>query len=125
MTLGGGVSEKRLRWLGSSRKDLKQFPPDVQDEIGYALWLAQIGDKHPDAKPLTGFRGASVLEIVDDHDSDTYRVVYTVQFARAIYVLHAFKKKAKRGIATPREDIDLINQRLKEAQRLEAQGGRS
>jgi phage-related protein len=65
------VTGKRLRWLGSSRKDLKQFPPDVQDEMGFALWLAQTGDKHPDANPLTGFGGASVLEIVDDHDSDT------------------------------------------------------
>jgi phage-related protein len=117
------VSDKRLRRLGSSRKDLKQFPAEAQDEIGYALWRAQIGDKHPDAKPLTGFRGASVLEIVDDRHSDTYRVVYTVQFERTIYVLHAFKKKARHGIATPREDIDLINRRLKEAQRLETEGG--
>jgi phage-related protein len=105
---------KPVRWIGRSRDDLRSFPRDVQ-RVGGALWDAQIGRKAPFAKPLKGFGGASVLEIVDDFDGDTYRAVYTVRFARVVYVLHAFQKKSKRGIATPRAELDLIAQRLKRA----------
>ena len=108
-----------LEWIASSREDLKEFPGDVQDVIGFALYLAQIGDKHPDAKPLRGdpaFKGAGVLEVVDDHDGDTYRAVYTVRFAGVIYVLHAFQKKSRKGIETPKHEIDVIKARLKVAE---------
>ncbi len=83
--------------------------------MGQALDDAQHGEKHPGARPLKGFGGAGVLEIVEDDDGDTYRAVYTVKFAGAIYVLHAFQKKAKRGRATPKKDIDLVKRRLKTA----------
>ena len=106
---------KPVHWIGSSGKDLRAMPEEVQDDIGYALYLAQMGDKHADAKPLTGFKGAGVLEIVENHDGDTYRAVYTLRFANAIYVLHAFQKKSKRGIATPQADLDLIKRRLQQA----------
>jgi phage-related protein len=98
-----------------ARDDLKAFPGDVVREIGHALYVAQIGGKHPSAKPLTGdkeFKGAGVLEIVEDHEGSAYRAVYTVKFAGAIYVLHAFQKKSKRGIATPKSDFELIKRRL-------------
>ncbi|MDP6622372.1 MAG: type II toxin-antitoxin system RelE/ParE family toxin [Alphaproteobacteria bacterium] len=85
--------------------------------MGYALHFAQHGDKHPAAKPLKGFAGASVIEIVEDHDGDTYRATYAVKFAEAIYVLHAFQKKAKKGIATPKREIDLVKSRLKLAEK--------
>src|SRR5690349_21315138 len=104
---------KTLIWVGSSRRNLKTFPDDVKDVIGYALYQAQIGGKASSAKPLTGFGGASVVEIVHDHQSDTYRAVYTVKFADVLYVLHAFQKKSKKGIATPKADIDLIHRRLR------------
>jgi phage-related protein len=106
---------KPVRWIGSSLKDLKRFPKDVQHRVGGALWDAQIGLKAPFAKPLKGFGGAGVLEIVDDHDGNTYRAVYTVRFAKAVYVLHALQKKSKRGIATPRAELDMIDERLKRA----------
>ncbi|MBI3675123.1 MAG: type II toxin-antitoxin system RelE/ParE family toxin [Proteobacteria bacterium] len=106
---------KPVRWIGSSRDDLKSFPKDVQRRIGGALWDAQLGVKAPFAKPLKGFGGASVLEIVDDFDGDTYRAVYTVRFWHAVYVLHAFQKKSKHGIATPKRELNLIEQRLKRA----------
>ena len=106
---------KPVHWIGSSGKDLRAMPEEVQDDIGYALYLAQMGDKHADAKPLTGFKGAGVLEIVENHDGDTYRAVYTLRFANAIYVLHAFQKKSKRGIATPQADMDLIRRRMQQA----------
>ena len=109
---------KPLVWIGSSRKDLKTFPEEVQDVFGYALHVAQMGGKHPDAKPLKGFGGAGTLEIVDDHQGDTYRAVYTVKLRGIVYVLHAFQKKSTTGIATRKEDIDLIKQRLKQAQEL-------
>jgi phage-related protein len=105
-------------WVGSSLKDLKEFPTDVQDVMGYGLYLAQRGDKHADAKPLRGFGGASVLEIVDDYDGDTYRAVYTVRFAEAVYVVHAFQKKSTRGIQTAQHDIELIEARLRMAQQI-------
>ena len=88
----------------------------MQDHAGYALHLAQAGDKHEDAKPLKGFGGAGVLEVVSDHAGDTYRAVYTVKFALAIYVLHAFQKKSKTGIKTPAPDMELIERRLKVAE---------
>lgn len=91
------------------------FPEPVRLRVGGALWEAQLGRKAPWAKPLRGFGGAGVLEVVDDHDSDTYRAVYTVRFAGVVYVLHAFQKKSKSGIATPRHEIALIEQRLKRA----------
>ncbi|GCL42841.1 type II toxin-antitoxin system RelE/ParE family toxin [Anabaena sp. FACHB-1250] len=108
--------EKPLRWIASALNDLKKFPEDVQDVMGYALDLAQHGQKHPDAKPLRGFSGAGVLEIVDDLDGDTYRAIYTVKFEGVIYLLHSFQKKSKHGIATPKQDIELVKKRLKIAQ---------
>ena len=106
---------KPVRWIGSSREDVRAFPEPVRLRIGGALWEAQLGRKAPWAKPLLGFGGAGVLEVVDDHDGDTYRAVYTVRFASVVYVLHAFQKKSKSGIATPRHEIALIEQRLKRA----------
>jgi phage-related protein len=109
-------SKKPVVWIGSSLEDLKEFPEEVQGEMGYALYLAQTGKKHISAKPLKGFGGAGVVEIVTNFDSDTYRSVYTVKLAGVIYVLHAFQKKSKRGIATPKQDIALIKERLQRAQ---------
>jgi phage-related protein len=91
------------------------FPQGVKARIGGALWDAQMGRKAPFAKPLRGFGGAGVLEVVDDFDGDTYRAVYTVIFAEAVYVLHAFQKKSRKGVATPRSEIELIKQRLERA----------
>ena len=107
--------------MGSSRKDLKDFPKRVRSDIGQALYTAQLGETDPAAKPLKGFAGASVMEIVDRHDTNTYHAVYTVQFAEVIYVLHAFQKMSNRGIATPQRDMDVIRRRLAEAQRLHRQ----
>lgn len=106
---------KPVEWVGSTKLDLKSFPASVQDRVGFALYQAQIGLRPRDAKPLRGF-GASILVVAARHDGDTYRAVYTVQFQAAVYVLHAFQKKAKRGIATPMQEIDLIRRRLKAAQ---------
>jgi phage-related protein len=106
---------KRVRWVGSSKEDLSAFPAEVRRRIGGALWEAQIGRKASYAKPMRGFGGAGVLEVVDDFDGDIYRAVYTVQFAFAVYVLHAFQKKSTRGIATPKVELDLIDRRLKRA----------
>lgn len=92
---------RELEWIGSAREDLKTFPQEVRRFMGFALRAAQRGGKHPDAKPLRGFSGAGVLEITEDYDGDTYRAIYTVKFAEVIYVLHAFQKKSKQGIATP------------------------
>ena len=103
-----------LEWVGSSRADLKDFPGEVQDHIGFALYQAQAGLKHRDAKPLPGL-GAGVMEVVSDHDTNTWRAVYVVRFRDAVYVLHAFQKKSKRGIATPKTEIDLVRRRLKTA----------
>jgi phage-related protein len=104
-----------VRWVGSSREDLREFPKEVRGRVGGALWDAQLGGKAPFAKPLRGFGDAGVLEIVDDFDGDSFRAVYTVRFARAVYVLHAFQKKSKRGIATPKPVLRVIEQRLKRA----------
>ena len=107
---------KPVIFIGSSLIDLKEFPPDVQNDIGYALYFAQTNLKHPKAKPLKGFKGAGVLEIVEDYDGDTYRAVYTIKLAETVYVLHVFQKKSKQGIATPKQDLELIEKRLKLAQ---------
>jgi len=112
------VIEKPITWVGSSKKDLLGFPDEVKRMMGHALYLAQQGDKHVDAKPLKGFGGAKTLEVVEDHEGDTYRAVYTVRFEGVVYVLHCFQKKSKKGIATPKPDIDLIKQRLKDAESL-------
>ena len=108
-------SLKPLYWMGSSLKDLRGSPEAVKDGIGYALELVQKGEKPASAKPLKGFGGASVLEIVEDFDGDTWRAVSTVAIADRIYVLHFFQKKSKKGIATPKKEIDLIKRRLRDA----------
>lgn len=115
-----GLALKPVVWMGDSLSLLRGFPPPVQDEIGYALYVAQIGGKHVSAKPLKGF-GPAVLEVVSDHRGNTFRAVYTVRFPTAVYVLHAFQKKSKAGIATPKAELDLVRQRLKRALELQAQ----
>lgn len=107
---------KPLVFIGSSRKDLRAFPGEVQDVIGRALLRVQLGSKPPKAKPLQGFGGAGVLEVVADFEGDTFRTVYTVRFPELVYVLHAFQKKATHGISTPRHEIDLIRARYKAAE---------
>lgn len=107
---------KPVAWIGSSYKDFRSFPDPVQDGMGYALFLAQTGKMHGDAKPLKGFGGAGVLEVVDDNQGDTYRAVYTVKFEEAVYVLHAFQKKSKQGRKTPPQDMEMIRRRLKAAE---------
>jgi phage-related protein len=108
---------KPVRWMGSSLQDLRSFPHEVRVDIGYALYTAQEGKTDPAAKPLKGFGGASVLEIVSSHRGNAWRGVYTVRFHDAIYVLHVFQKKSTKGIATPAREIDLIKRRLVEAER--------
>ena len=107
--------EKQLEWIGSSHKDLMALPADVRRFFGYALSLAQAGDQHDAAKVLKGFGSAGVLEVVEDDVGGTYRAVYTVKFKEAVFVLHCFQKKSKRGIGTPKEDMDIIHARLKVA----------
>ena len=109
---------KPVVWTGSSRKEIRSFPRQVRVAIGQALYAAQMGDTDPAAKPLKGFGGTRVMEIVESHDTNAYRAVYTVQFTGIIYVLHAFQKKSKHGIAMPQKDIDLIRRRLADAERL-------
>ena len=112
---------KPVVWVGAARDELRNLPSEVQDAMGYALYLAQAGGKHPHAKPLRGFGGAGVLEIIEDQAGGTYRGIYTVRFADAIYVLHAFQKKSKQGVATPKQTIELIRKRLNDAEALHAQ----
>ena len=112
---------KDLIFVGSTKEDLSIFPPEVKRVLGFALRAAQRGGKHPDAKPLKGFTGATVLEVVEDFDGDTYRAVYTVRFSTAVYALHVFQKKSKRGIETARQDVELIKQRLKWAEQIHRQ----
>jgi phage-related protein len=107
--------ERPLDWVGSSKRDFIAFPEPVKDELGYALGLAQFGGRHPAAKPWKG-HGSGVLELVENHDGDTYRVVYTVRFSEVVYVLHAFQKKSPKGVKTAKTDIDLIARRLRAAQ---------
>ena len=117
-----GERVRRIVWVGSSLEDLRAFPEAARATMGYALFRAQAGGKHPDAKPLKGFGGAGVLEVVEEVEGDSYRAVYTVTVPDAVYVLHAFQKKPKRGIATPQRDLDLIRRRLKQARHISAQG---
>ena len=105
---------KPVQWVGSSKSDLKRFPDAVQDRMGFAIYQAQAGLRHRNAKPLKGF-GSGVLEVVARHDGDTFRAVYTVRFETAVYVLHAFQKKARQGIATPKQELDLVRRRLRVA----------
>jgi phage-related protein len=107
-----------LEFIGSAEDDLFVFPPAVKRVIGFAIRTAQKGGKHPDAKPLKGFKGAGVLEVISDFDGNTFRAVYTVKFKGVIYVLHAFQKKSKKGIKTPRAEIDKVKARLRDAQAL-------
>ena len=119
--MAGPRSVRRVRWVGSSKRDLRSLPKGVRQKIGFALYFAQHGQKHDSAKPLKAFGGASVLEVVEDYDRGTYRAVYTVRFSEAVYVLHVFQKKAKHGIATSKRDLNLIRTRLEEATRLHAE----
>jgi len=106
------VEPKPVRWIGSSKEDLSAFPAEVKGRVGQALWKAQTGTKASFAKPLKGFGGAGVLEVVDDFDGEAYRAAYTVRFAEVVYVLHAFHKKSRKGIETPQSEIRLIKARL-------------
>ena len=108
---------KPLFWVGSSKKDLLEMSEEVVDVVGYALYLAQSGNKHQQARPLKGFGSAGVLEVVEDHRGSTYRVVYTVRFSNGVYVLHCFQKKSRKGKETPKADRDMIEARLKQAQK--------
>jgi phage-related protein len=110
------AARKPVEWIGSSRSDLRRFPAEVRRVMGQAIDDAQLGLESPVAKSLKGFGGRGVLEIVDDFDGDTYRAVYTVRFAGVVYVLHAFQKKSKKGIATPKHEIELIKARFKRAE---------
>jgi phage-related protein len=107
--------EKPLDWIGSSKRDFLEFPEPVKDDMGNALGIAQFGGKAPTAKPWKG-QGSGVLEIVESHDGNAFRAVYTVRFPEVVYVLHAFQKKSTKGIKTAQGDIDLVEQRLKVAQ---------
>ena len=115
------IDEPQLKpviWVGSSRKDIRAFPEPVQDHMGYALYIAQCGGKHRDTKTLSGLGGAGVVEIVKDFRGDTFRAVYTLRYADAVYVLHAFQKKSKVGRTTPRRDMELIERRLRDAEEI-------
>ena len=112
-----GGPTKPLRWMGSSLRDLRSFPHEIRSDIGYALYAAQNGEMDPAAKPLKGFGGASVVEIVASFASDTWRAVYTVRFHDVVYVLHAFQKKSKSGSSTPKKDLDMIQRRLAAAEK--------
>jgi phage-related protein len=110
------LPHKPLVWVGRSLEELRVLPAPVRRSVGFALRFAQAGVKADNVKPLKGFAGAGVLEVIENHDGDTFRAVYTVKLAGTIYVLHCFQKKSKKGIATPRQTIDLICQRLAVAQ---------
>ena len=119
------ASEPRpLIWRGASKTEFMAFPRTVQREMGYALFMAQMGERHrTTAKTLGGFGGGSVVEVKESHDGNAYRAVYTVRYADAIYVLHAFQKKSNKGIATPKPEMDLIEKRLKDL--IKERGGRA
>lgn len=106
---------KPVKWVGSAKRDLDAMPDDVKDVFGHAIDLAQTGGRHIDSKIMSGFGSAGVLEVVEDHQGDTFRAVYTVRFAGWVYVLHCFQKKSKSGIKTPQADMDLIRSRLQAA----------
>ena len=109
---------KTCYFIGSSKKVISAFPDDVKSSIGNSLFIAQSGGEASKVKALKGFGGRGVLEVVEDYDGNTYRAVYTLRFATAVYVLHAFQKKSKSGITTPKHEIDLITARLKDAEAL-------
>ncbi len=109
---------KKIIWMGNSKKAVSGFPAEVKRLMGQALYFAQIGSRVSNTKMMKGF-GSGVYEILRDYRTDTFRAVYTVQFAKRIYVLHVFQKKSKSGIKTPKEDIDLIKNRLKCVQEME------
>ncbi|MGJ3264613.1 MAG: type II toxin-antitoxin system RelE/ParE family toxin [Salinarimonas sp.] len=104
-----------IEWVGSSRKDLMGLPDEVRREFGHALWLVQGGVTPRSAKALSGYGGAQVMEIVEDERGDTYRAIYTICYAHAVYVLHVFQKKSRSGIATPKHELDVVRARLKAA----------
>src|SRR3954462_8546632 len=110
---------KPVIWIGSSRRDFRALPEEIKSRMGYAVYVAQLGGKHRDAKPLKGFGGAGVVDIVADHQGDTFRAVYTVRFAAAVYVLHVLQKKAKKVRATPKFEMNLNAQRLRQAEHIE------
>lgn len=112
------MEEKPLLWVASSKRDLMDMPAKVVSEFGYGLYEAQIGEHPAIGKVLSGFGGASVIELVMDHQGDTFRAVYTVRFAEVVVVLHAFQKKSKKGIKTPKQDIELVHSRLKLAEEM-------
>jgi len=114
--MGSAPDIRPVVWIGSAKEDLVKFPQEVVGAIGYALYEAQKGNKHPSAKPLHGFGGAGVLEVIEDHHGNTYRAVYTVRLVGRVYVLHAFQKKAKSGSKTPKAEIELVKARLKRAE---------
>ena len=115
-----GVPFRRVQWVGDSREQLQKFPNQVRKDIGHALYLVQTGQTPPSSKPMRGLE-SGVFEIVDDYDTNSYRAVYTVKIGRSLYVLHAFQKKSKRGIATPKKEIDQIKRRLRWAKELAKQ----
>jgi phage-related protein len=108
------MAEKPLHWIGSAKRDLLTYPDDVVDDFGYALGVVQQGGTPPSAKPWKG-QGPGVFELVEDRRAGTWRVIYTVRFAKAVYVLHCFQKKSPSGIKTARPDVDLVSERLKTA----------
>jgi phage-related protein len=110
--------EKPLAWVGSSKRDLMALPTRVRKFFGHALHFAQRGEQHDAAKVLKGFGGAAVLEIVEYDQGGTYRAVYSVKFSEAVFVLHVFQKKRKRGVATPKPDMNIIRERLKVAEQV-------
>ena len=114
------ITIRTVRWVGDARERLQEFPAQVRKDIGHALYLAQTGQTPPSAKPMRGIE-SGVFEIVDDYDSDTYRAVYTVKMGRRLYILHDFMKKSKRGIRTPKREIDLIRRRLRRAREMESE----
>lgn len=122
------LEPRPLVWVGSSKKDYDAFPAEVQDDLGYALFLVQTGENSiPGAKPLTQgkLKGLGIYELVDDFDTDTYRAIYTTKIGDVVYVLHAFKKKSRKGIATPEHEIELIRARFMSAMRIHEKAGGS
>jgi phage-related protein len=110
------TARRPAEFVASARDDLRALPKQVTAVFGFAILQAQLGLKHPDAKPLKGFGGAGVLEVVENYDRDTYRAVYTVKYEGVVYVLDAFQKKSKKGSALPKVDLDRIKARLKMAE---------
>jgi phage-related protein len=109
------AQEKPIYWLRDAKRQLKGFPDEVQSEVGFALYQAQVGERHPASKPM---KGLNAVEIVSDFDGNTFRGVYTTKFKNTIFVLHCFQKKAKNGIATPGSELDLIRKRLRDAEKI-------